>query len=73
MRKLIEAEPHLEPGRKAGTLGRRRQAALRARRALIVGAVFLALMAGGAPAADAAASSEDTLVQTNRFCWWSSC
>lgn len=40
------------------------------RRTLIVGSVFLTLMAGGTPAADAATSNGDTLVQAKRVCWW---
>lgn len=40
------------------------------RRMFVVGSVFLALLVGGTPAADAATSNQDTLVQAKRVCWW---
>lgn len=43
---------------------------LKARRLLVAGAVFLALMVGGAPVANA---GEDTRMQTERFCWLTRC
>lgn len=74
MRSNIETGPHLESDCETETTGRGLQTVLRARRVLIAGAVFLALMiTGSAPAADAATSDGDNLVQTERFCWWSTC
>ena len=73
MRGTIETGSHLEPDYEAETTRRGLQTVLGARRGLIAGAVLLALMVGSAPAADAATSTGDNLVQNQRFCWWSSC
>ena len=73
MRRTVETGSQSEPGCEAEMIGRIWQTVLRTRRAFIVGMVFLALMVGGAPAANAATSDGDALVQTQRFCWWYSC
>ena len=48
------------------------------KRLLLAVLVLLAVTAGGAAAADAApangdTSSKETLVQTQRICWWTRC
>ena len=64
-------EPNCEP--EARTVSNDLRPTLRVKRALFVGAVLLTLMAGTAPAADAATYKGDTGVQTMRICWLSRC
>lgn len=73
MRRITKTRPHLKPNYDSETMRSGLQPALKARRTLIAGAIFVALLVGGTPTADAATSSGDTLVQTQRFCWWSNC
>lgn len=74
MPKTFEPESHPEPGYKPeATANTDLQPTLRVKRALIVGTVLLALMAGSAPVADAATAKGDSSVQNKRICWFSRC
>ena len=72
MFRIIETIHHPETHRTPGAPIERSgsESMSKMKRTLIAGSVFLALMVGGTPAADAATSNGDTLVQANRVCWW---
>lgn len=74
MTKTLEPGLRTESDHKPGsTASIDPQPTTRVKRTLIVGALLVALVAGGTPVADAATSKGDTSLQTKRICWFSRC
>ena len=71
MTKNSKPGSYLEPDYKPEAMASKDpQLTLKVKQALIVIAVLLSLVAGSAPAADAATSRGDTSIQTQRVCWF---